>query len=260
MFAGRVDQSGADQNVIGAIAKLDANAGVRSARGEARNARETALQRCKDMLHDNFVRPVAREHGKIRKAVHRVTICNEPLQRLLGVHIGQQRPITALAHTAQQHIEIGLQPDGDAMLDDILARLRRDERAAACRQNALALFQQAGHHAPFAVAKISLAVLCEDFRHAHARGGFDLRIGVGKIQPEPRRQTAPDGRLAGPHHTHEHDRAPAQRAQDGGGAGVCTPLPRSAMGAASVVIVVLVAVHKAPVPRQRRGFKRGGPP
>ena len=70
----------------------------------------------------------------------------------------------------------------------------------------IALAQQAGDDAAFAVAKIGLAVGGEDFGDAGPRRRLDLVIRIEEFHPQSRRQPAPEAAFAHPHHADQHNR------------------------------------------------------
>src|SRR3546814_11772440 len=61
-------------------------------------------------------------------------------------------------------------------------------------------------HAALAVAEIGLAEPLEDVGNRHARGRFDLGVGIDERQTEPGREPFAHGRLAHAHQSDEHDR------------------------------------------------------
>ncbi len=56
----------------------------------------------------------------------------------------------------------------------------------------------------------------ENFRYRHAGRGLDFRVGIGKGQPQPRREPPTDRRLAGSHHSDQHNQTLAQGRDDFG--------------------------------------------
>ena len=112
-----------------------------------------------------------------------------------------------------QHLEIGLEPDRDALLRDAGARLGVHVGAAAGRQHLRAAVEQARDHALLAGAEIGLAIGGENLRDGHPGGRLDLGVGIDEGKAEPLRQPPADRGLARPHHADEHDRAPPERRQ-----------------------------------------------
>ena len=158
MGAGGVDQPGADQDRVGARAERDVDARPRAAPATpaaVRRARR-AQARQDQRLDDRVMRAVARFDRQVGERVGRAALLEQPAQGLFGIGGAQQRPIGALAHPAQQHLEIRLQPNRDAALGDAPARRLVHEGAAAGRQHLGPVVQQTGDHLALALAKIRL--------------------------------------------------------------------------------------------------------
>ncbi len=132
---------------------------------------------------------------------------------LLGIIRLEQRPIRTSLDPAQQHVEIGLEPDRYAARPDQRPGLRIDEGAATACEYLRPAFEQARDNARFTGPEIGLAVGLEYLRDAHAGRRLDLDISVHERQVEIARQPAPDRRLAGAHHSHQNDRTGPQVGQ-----------------------------------------------
>ncbi len=74
-----------------------------------------------------------------------------------------------------QHVEIGAEPDRDALRLDQRARVRVHEGAAAGRQHLRAALEQARDHPRLAAAEIGFAVAGENVDDAHAGGASRSR-------------------------------------------------------------------------------------
>ena len=94
----------------------------------------------------------------------------------------QHRPIGggAAFDPPHQHLEIGLEPDRNAVLRDARAGVGVHVGAAAGREHLRAAVEQARDHALLAGAEIRLAMVGEDFRDGHAGGATRSR------RPHPR--------------------------------------------------------------------------
>ena len=94
------------------------------------------------------------------------------------------------------------------------------------------LVQQAGDHAPLAVAEMLLAELLEDLVDRHARRLLDLVVGIDEPQLEHVGQPPADGRFAAAHHADHHDGAVGERLADAAGEGavVCHVSRRRRIG------------------------------
>ena len=169
VIGGVCDQIGTDENVVGARVQFHPHVGARGGAGEARNVRQTRFERQKNRFHHRLVRTLFRVNGEVGLAIKWVPFGHQSLHRGFGVNVRQQRAVVALAHPAHQNIEVGLQPDRDAMAGDLRPRLRGSEGAAAGGQHALALAQQARHHTALSVAEIGLAVPRKNISDGHAR-------------------------------------------------------------------------------------------
>ena len=156
------------------------------------------------------MRPVVRFDGHVGERVDRAALFEQPAEGLLGIGGAQQRPVRALAHPAQQHLEIGLQPYRDAGLADALARRLVEEGAAAGRQNLGPLDEQPRDHPALALAKIGFAEALENLRDRHLRARLDFGVGIDEGQAEALGEPLADGGLSRAHHAHEHDRTPAK--------------------------------------------------
>ena len=207
MAAGGFDQAGSDEDAVAARAEVDRDL----ARRRGRRMAEPTAKRADQRLDHPVVRAVARFDRQVGERVGRAALFEQLAQRRLGVVGVQQRPVGALAHAAQQHLELRLQPDRHAALGDAPARLLVEEGAAAGRQHLGAAVEQTGDHPALAVAKIGLAEPLEDLGDRHLRAGLDLVVGVDKGQAELLGEPFADRGLAGPHHADEHDRPAAQR-------------------------------------------------
>ncbi len=117
-----------------------------------------------------------------------------------------------LVDPPHQHVELGDEPDRDALGLDRRARIGVHDGAAAGGQNLRAAVEQPRDHARFAAAEIGLAVAGKNVGDAHAGGFLDLGIGIDKRHAKPRAEAAADRGFADPHHADQHDRAVAQSA------------------------------------------------
>ncbi len=210
-LAGMGDEIRADEDVIGAVAKGDADAGRGGGQdgcghvgGELSLLGQMAFERRENFGDDGLVGRVARDDGEIGLGIDGIAVFDQLAHHAFRVRALQQRTGGALADAAHQHVEIGLEPERDGMVADQPARLRLDERAAAGGDDALALADQPRQHPPLAVAEIGFAMGGEDFGDGHAMGGFDLVIRIDEGQAEPLRETPADRGLARSHHADEN--------------------------------------------------------
>jgi len=206
MSAGGCDQAGTDEDAVGAPAEVDSDLARRRRHGMGKPAAQRADQR----LDRHVMRAVARFDRQVGEGVGRAALFEQLAQRRLGVVGAQQRPVRALAHTAQQGLELRLQPHRHAALGDAPARLLVEEGAAAGRQHLGAVVEQTGDHPALAVAKIRLAEPLENLGDRQLGAGLDLVVGVDEGQAELHGEPFADRGLAGPHHADEHDRPAAQ--------------------------------------------------
>ena len=207
MGAGGFDQAGADQDAVGARTEVDRDL----ARRRRRRMGEPTAQRADQRLDHRVMRAVARFDRQVGERVGRAAFFEQLAQRRLGVVGAQQRPVGALAHAAQQGLELRFQPHRHAALGDAPARLLVEEGAAAGRQHLGAVVEQTGDHAALAVAKVRFAEALEDLGDRHLRAGFDLVVGVDEGEAELLGEPFADRGLARPHHADEHDRPATQR-------------------------------------------------
>ena len=164
-----------------------------------------------------------------------------------------KRPGVAPRRAVGEHVDRGVEPDGDRPLVEQLARARIDEHAAAGRDHPDLAVDQARDQPPLAVAEILLAVALEHFGGGEAGGVLDRRVAVDEGQAEPLGEPAADGRLAGAHQPDEDDRtvetvcqlSHAQGLYSGGQGGKSGRVPilstaREQMPRALIVLLVLV--------------------
>jgi len=162
------------------------------------------------------VRHLARPDREVGGLVERLAFADQALDGRGRIRGLQQRPVRAAPDPAHDGVDIGLEPDRDGLAANAVAGFLAQESAAAGREYIWAAVEQPRDHPRFAVPEMRLAMGFENIRDRHARGRLDLGIGVEKRQPQPRRQPPPDGRLARPHHAHQHDRTRSQRRKDFG--------------------------------------------
>ena len=187
------EQPAADDDVVGARAERDldgdrlAGAGLRGhlrGHGAASVNAELVRQRGDDLVDDGVVRLVARLHDDVGLRVDRLA------QRQQVLDLLHQRPVVAPLGPPQQHVEIGLEPDRDALVAHQRAGALVHHGAAAGRQHLRPAAEQTRDHPRLAGAEIGLAVLVEDFRDGHAGRGLDLGIGVDERNAEAGGQAA----------------------------------------------------------------------
>src|SRR5581483_11270484 len=153
------------------------------------------------------MRLVARMDNDVRLCIDRLTLRQQFLDPV------RQRTVAAPFGALDQHFDIGLQPYGNALDVDQVARALIHYRAAAGRQHLRSVFQQARDDSRLAGTEIGLTVFSEDFGNAHAGGAFNLGIGIDERDAEPRGKPPPNRGLARPHHADEHDGTPPERAE-----------------------------------------------
>ena len=129
----------------------------------------------------------------------------------LGVEAGEQRTRFGGADPGRERLGARAQVDQGAAGEQALhdARLRR--RAASERHDRPPARDRLDRLA-LALAEARLALAGEQLRDAAARGALDRAIEVHERQAEPRREQRAHGGLAGPHHSHQPQRAVAHGA------------------------------------------------
>src|SRR5260221_6189826 len=159
-----------------------------------------------DLVDDHIMRFVARMNDNVGRCIQRLTL-RQQLPDLLD-----QRSIATALGPLNQHVRIGLQPHGNSLDMDEIARVLVHHRAAAGRQHLRAVVEQARDHAFLAGTEIRLAVFVENFGNSHARSAFDFSIGINEWNPEPGGKPSADRGFARAHHADEHNRPAAERA------------------------------------------------
>ena len=154
--------------------------------------------------------------GCVRLSIDRIAFGHQAQKRLGRIACLEQGTIGAPLDPAQQNLDVGLEPKGDPLGPGDGPGVRIHEGAATGRQDLGAAFEEPRDHPRFGGAEFGLAVGLEDFRNAPLRGFFDLRVGVDERNAQAGCKPATHGRLAGPHHPHQHDRARPERRHEGG--------------------------------------------
>ena len=208
-----VDHAAADDNRVGARAErhLDLSPFRRDQHPGAAQLLGEAAQRHVD---HRLVRPVAPFDGDVGERIDWRAFLQQLAQGPLRVGGLQKGAVRFLAHARQQHLDVRLQPNRDAVRGDVVARRLVHEGAAPGRQHLWSRIQQARDHLPLPVAEIGFAEPLEDFGDRQLRARLDLGVGVDERQPELRGEPLADRRLAGAHHAHEHDRAAPKRGRN----------------------------------------------
>ena len=159
-----------------------------------------------DLVDDGVVRFVARLHDDVRLRVDRLAQ-RQQVRRILFRSSGRSLRRLMRLH---QHVEVGLQPDRDALDVDRVAGVWSMNApppvASTCgplsSSRAITRASPARKYGSPCVAKIS--------GDGHAGGTFDLGVGIDETDAEPGGEPAADRRLAGAHHADQHDRTAAR--------------------------------------------------
>ena len=169
-----------------------------------------AFQFQKQFINNDVMRHVARLDRQIRFGIIGAAIIQKALERGFGILRVQHGPIGALAHTPQQDIDIGFEPDRHGFFSNALSGLLGLKRAAARGDHHLLVIEQAGNNPPFAFAELFFAMLGKNFGNGHAGRRFNGVIGVRKIQGQTLRQATPDRAFTSPHHADQNHRPALQ--------------------------------------------------
>ena len=185
--------------------------------GCAVGRREHGLRkRVDDLVDDRVVRHVARLHRDVglrhrSDSARRSAAAASPPDRRL-----EQRPVAAALDPAHQHVEIGLEPDRDALVRGsprgCSAFMKAPPPVASTcgppsSRRAITRARRRENTARRGLAKISGMVMPAAFSisPSASTNGMPSRCG----------QPPADRGLAGAHHADQHDRAAAQRRHDG---------------------------------------------
>ncbi len=142
---------------------------------------------------------------------------HQPAHDLGRVALAQQRPMRPPAHSAHQGRQPDPQPHRHRVGPNRRPGRRIHERAATGRQHQRIAGQQTANDPPLALAKLPLAVTCEQLGDAAAGREFDLRIGVAERQSQPRGEPAADRRFASAHQSDQDDAAAGNALGQGDG-------------------------------------------
>lgn len=158
-----------------------------------------------DRIDDVAMRAVAAFHMDVRRRVGGAALFGEPLERPLRIAVAKQRASVSPRGSVGQHIDGGIEPDGDGAIVQQVAGAGIGEGPAAGRDYPDLPVDQAGDQPPLAVAEILLAEALEDLGRRETGRILDGRVAVDEWQPEPPCQAPSDGRLAGAHQADEDD-------------------------------------------------------
>src|SRR5690606_8714078 len=101
--------------------------------------------------------------------------------------------------------EIAFQPDRKPTGGDQLSIPGLHPGTASGRDDAGTTLKDTRKNLGFAVTEKGFAVAREYLADGHGRGGFDLSIRIGEVDPQLTGQFRPDRGLARPHHPDHHD-------------------------------------------------------
>ena len=184
-FTRAIDQAGADGDVVGATGQVDADGAGRT------HAVCPAVWACRCARMASITCSVVRSAGwavgidhDVGLGVDRIALLHEPRENFSRIALAQQRPVGALLHPVEQHVEFGAQPHGERPGLHQPPRLRVHVGAAAGRQDARRLLQQPGDHPPFAGAELLLTKAFEEFGDGTARRALDLVVCVDEREAE----------------------------------------------------------------------------
>ncbi len=160
-----------------------------------------------DPLDRPFLRSRFAADPQMRLGVDGISRLGELAEQGEGVLAGEQRPVPAASHPPGQGLDLGLEPDGDAAVEDQSPRLRIHEGAAAGRDHLALAGDQSPKHPPLAVAEARFPEPVEYLLYLMVGGALDLLVRIDEGEPEAARQPPPHRRLARPHQTDEDDRS-----------------------------------------------------
>ena len=187
----------------------------------------------------------------MRLGVEGPALIGQPAERRSRVRGAEQRAGVAAAGAIGQHLDRGVEPDGDRALVENLAGAGVDESSAAGCDDANFSLDEPSDKAPLAVAEVGFAEALEHLGGRIAGGILDRRIAVDEGQAEPLREAPADGRFAGAHQADEDDWAVEAFGQLFHARGYTAgrkvgqkpiPIPKveSAMPRATVILIVLL--------------------
>ena len=120
----------------------------------------------------------------------------------------QQRAIVAARGALGQHVDRGVEPDGNRALVEQFAGAWIDEGAAAGGDDPDVAIDQPRDQPALAVAEIMFAIAFEQTSAALAPAASSIATSLSTNgRPRRLRQAPADGRLAGAHQADEHDRS-----------------------------------------------------
>ena len=163
------------------------------------------MQSVDTLVDDFFMRHLARPDREVSSLIKRLAFGDQTFNCRSRIRGLQQRAIGAALDPAHDGVDIRLEPDRDRPEADPVAGFLAQESTAAGRKHACSAVEQPRDHPRLAIPEMRLAMGFENIGNRHPGGGLDLGIGVEKRQPQPRRQSATDGGLAGSHHADHHD-------------------------------------------------------
>src|SRR3546814_7562511 len=107
-------------------------------------------------------------------------VCSSDL--LARIAVLEQRAVAAAADALDECRNVGIEPDGQAVLQDQCARLVVDEGTAAGGQDERPAGEQPRDHPALALAKIALAKAREDVGDGHAGGALRTEEHTSELQ------------------------------------------------------------------------------
>src|SRR3546814_1226890 len=115
---------------------------------------------------------------KVRFGVDRISYPGEILEKREGFLVPEQRAVVAPGHALGEGLDVGVEPDDDAALQDQRSRFVIDEGATAGRDHPGRPVDQPRDHPPLAVPEAVFAEAVEDFGDAVVRRPFDLLVRI----------------------------------------------------------------------------------
>lgn len=129
----------------------------------------------------------------------------EALKRRFGIPVPQLRTSVAACGSLGKDVDWSIEPDGYGAFVQELACSRVHVGAAAGGNDAHLSLDKPRDETTLAVSKIMFPIALEDFGGRKSGCVLDRCVTIDKRQPEPPRETPPDGRFSDPHQPDQHN-------------------------------------------------------